>query len=137
MPEGVGYGPQNTASTGLNLNVIGSHAYAYSGLFAASTNDQTALSFTTGNYYLVGYLQLNGSVDDDNPGSSVGTNCRVSLNGVGAFILVTGDASFRMTKSPRQKIVIPPYTEVIAIIDSSETQADQYGAVVITGRIYK
>ena len=137
MPEGVGYGPQNTASTGLNLNVIGRHAYAYSGLFAASTNDQTALSFTTGNYYLVGYLQLNGSVDDDNPSSSVGTNCRVSLNGVGAFILVTGDASFRMTKSPRQKIVIPPYTEVVAIIDSGETQADQFGAVVITGRIYK
>jgi len=137
MPEGVGYGPQNTASTGLNLNVIGSHAYAYSGLFAASTDDQTALSFTTGNYYLVGYLQLNGAVDDDNPASTVGTACRVSLNGVGIFILVTGDASLRMSKSPRQKMIIPPFTEVIAILDSDGTQADQYGAVVITGRIYK
>jgi hypothetical protein len=137
MPEGVGYGPQNTASIGKDIHVIGEHAYAYSGLFAASTDDQTALSFTSGNYYLVGYLQLNGAVDDDNPASTVGTACRVSLNGIGVFILVTGDASLRMSKSPRQKIIIPPYTEVIAILDSDGTQSDQFGSVVITGRIYK
>jgi len=118
------------------LSVIGEHAYAYSGLFAANTDDQTALSFTSGDYYLDGYLQLNGAVDDDNPASTVGTACRVSFNGVGIFILVTGDASLRMSKSPRQKIIIPPWTKVIVILDSDGTQADQFGSIVITGRIY-
>jgi len=137
MPEGVGYGPQNTVSIGKDIHVIGNHAYAYSGLYAASNSDQTVLSFTSGNYYLDGYLQLNGSVDDDAPGSTTLTGCRVSFNGIGVFILVTGDGAHRSTRSPRQKIIIPPYTDVVAILDSESTAADQYGSVVITGRIYK
>ena len=118
------------------LSVIGEHAYAYSGLFAANTADQTALSFTSGDYYLVGYLQLNGAVDNDTPSATIGTTCRVAFNGTEIFILVTGDASLRMTKSPRQKIIIPPWTKVVAILDSDEVQADQFGSVVITGRVY-
>jgi len=137
MPEGVGYGPQNTASVGKDIHVIGNHAYAYSGLYAASNSDQTVLSFTSGNYYLHGWLQLNAPVDDDNPAAVSLTACRVSFNGVGIFILVSGDGVHRSVRSIRQKIIIPPYTEVIAILDSEATAADQYGSVVITGRIYK
>ena len=48
MPEGVGYGPQNTASTGLNLNYIGDYAYAYSGAISCSDSEKELLNFTTG-----------------------------------------------------------------------------------------
>jgi hypothetical protein len=137
MPEGVGYGPQNTVSIGQDIHVIGNHAYAYSGLYAAANTDQTVLSFTSGNYYLHGWLQLNAPVDDDNPAAVTLTGCRVSFNGIGVFILVSGDGVHRSIRSVRQKIIIPPFTEVVAILDSEASAADQYGSVVITGRIYK
>ena len=119
------------------LEIIGQHAYAYSGLFAALNTDQTVLSFTSGNYYVHGWLQLNGAVDDDSPSSTTLTACRVAFNGVGLFILVTGDGAHRSLRSIRQKIIIPPYTEVVAILDSESSAADQYGSVVITGRVYR
>ena len=120
----------------LGLSVIGEHAYAYSGLISAKNTDQTALSFTSGDYYMVGYLQLNAPVDDDNPAAVSLTGCRVSFNDVGVFILVSGDGVHRAARSVRQKIIIPPWTKVIAILDSEATAADQYGSVVITGRVY-
>ena len=58
MPEGVGYGPQDTASTGLNLNVIGNHAYGYSGVLDVGGTETDLLSFETGNFYLVGTIQF-------------------------------------------------------------------------------
>jgi len=119
------------------LEIIGDHAYAYSGLIPATTTDQTALSFTSGNYYLVGYLQLNAPVDDDSPADVTLTAVRVSFNGVGVFILVTGNNVHRTARSVRQKIIIPAYTEVTAILDSEGIAPDQYGSVVITGRIYR
>ena len=36
------------------LEIIGNHAYAYSGTFEATTAEQTALDFTSGNYLFVG-----------------------------------------------------------------------------------
>tara|TARA_Y100000310_G_scaffold217401_1_gene218460 strand:- start:182 stop:616 length:435 start_codon:yes stop_codon:yes gene_type:complete len=133
-PLGVGNSFTGPAT---GLEIVGDHAYAYSGLITAQNTDQTALSFTSGNYYLVGYLQLNAPVDDDNPASVSLTACRVSFNGTGVFIIVSGDGVHRSSRSVRQKIIIPAYTEVVAIIDSEATAADQYGSVVITGRIYR
>jgi len=60
MPEGVGYGPQYTASTGKELNVIGNHAYAYSGNVSTTSSNTTMLKFTTGNYLFVGGLEFHG-----------------------------------------------------------------------------
>jgi len=118
------------------LSVLQSHAYAFSGLIVAHTDDQTALSFTTGNFYVVGYLQLNGAVDDDSPADVTLTAVKVSFNGQGLFILVTGNNVHRTSRSIRQKIIIPPLTEVIAIVDHEAIAADQYSSVVITGRVY-
>ena len=41
------------------LEVIGDHAYAYSGMFPGSNTSQQAFNFTTGNYYFVGDVQVN------------------------------------------------------------------------------
>ena len=47
MPEGVGYGPQFTASVGKSLNIIGNHAYAYSGAFDNTETDVKIMDFQT------------------------------------------------------------------------------------------
>ena len=125
------------ASTGQSIRYIGEHAYALSGLIAANTADQEALNFTSsGGGYIYGYIQLNGAVDDDSPAATALTSLRVTFNGIGVFILVTGDGAHRSSRSVRQKIVIPPDTAVVAILDSESIAADKYSSVVLTGRVY-
>ena len=135
MPEGVGYGPQFTASTGLELNIVGNYAYAYGGLFAASTTQTTELLFQTGSYLLVGTFQLNGPVDDDAPGSINKSMGKLLFNGVPICILCTPKdaAPFDV----KQEIIIPPYTSVEVQVVADGNEADRYGSVVITGRVYK
>ena len=50
MPEGKGYGPQDTASIGKNLNVIGNHLYGCSGPVAVTDSAIALIEDTTGNY---------------------------------------------------------------------------------------
>jgi len=137
MPEGVGYGPQNTASTGLNLNIIGQHGYAYSGVIAATTSPQTALSFTTGNYLFVAELQLNAGVDPAAPSNGVATLCITTLNGTKVSVIMCSAAVSTPETFPSvtQQLIIPPYTEVIAAVDSAANQAYDV-TVTIMGRIY-
>jgi len=134
MPEGVGYGPQFTASTGLNLNYIGDHCYAYSGISSTSTTPSEVLSFTSGKGYIVGKMQLNGGVDDDNPAESTINSANILFNGVSVAIIST---EISAPHSVLQRLVIPPLTIVSVIVDSNVTQADRWFSVVFTGRIYK
>jgi len=137
MPEGVGYGPQNTASTGLNLNVVGNFAYAYSGALAATTSAVTALSFTTGNYLFVGEIQLNAGVDPAVPSNGTSSLCIITLNGTKVSVIMSSAAVSTPETFPSvtQQLIIPPYTEVIATIDSAANQAYDV-TVTMTGRIY-
>ena len=52
MPEGVGYGPQNTASVGKGLNYIGNHCYAFSGAVSVNQTETVLQDFDTGANYL-------------------------------------------------------------------------------------
>jgi len=61
MPEGVGYGPQNTSSTGLTLNIVGPLAYSYSGVVSVAGSLTTMNLFTTGNYITELLIELNGT----------------------------------------------------------------------------
>ena len=136
MPEGVGYGPQNTASTGLNLNVIGEHAYAYNST-PASTTASTILSFTSGNYYVKGWIQFNGFVQPSNPAAGTSGTLDISFNGQTVIILKT--ETELETSSPhsiRCPIIIPPLTTVSASIDAGADESGNIGTVVLTGRIY-
>jgi len=133
MPEGVGYGPQNIASAGLNLNVIGNHAYAYAGTFAATTAEQTALDFTTGNYLFVGQLQVNAFLQLNNVTvRQVGAN--ITFNGVTVALLQAPleDAVSSIT----QDLIIPPYTEVKVTVICATGDSDNFATVGLTGRIY-
>ena len=124
------------------LEVVGDHAYAYSGLFPASTTEQTALSFTSGNYYFIGEVQINSAIDDDAPQTASATSLNVKFNGTSIMILgsggdVAGVSTHRSSLSNVSKIIIPPYTEVVCIIDNDATVADNYASVTLIGEIYR
>ena len=136
MPEGVGYGPQFVASTGLNLNVIGNHAYAYSGALAGITTSATALSFTTGNYLFVGELQLNAAIDPTAPSTGTSSLCIITLNDAKIAIIVSSAAvsTPETFASVSQPLIIPAYTAVLATVDSGANVGEV--TVTMTGRIY-
>ena len=119
------------------LEIIGDHAYAYSGLFSVDTSEYTMLSFTTGNYYTVGKFTCNGAT-------------RISLVDVGSisvFQLTLNNTNVLSAKvdtndkdSPGQaflEAIIPPYTEVTLSANSSESTTAEKISVSYAGRIYR
>jgi len=137
MPEGVGYGPQSTASVGLNLNVIGKHCFAYSGQLTANTSSQTMLSFTSGSYYADTILQCNGSINVSNIGGGALTAFVVKFNGIVVSNLKITGSDETSPYSETQELIIPPYTEVEVSCISSGTSAGFEATSSITGKIYK
>jgi len=139
MPEGVGYGPQFVVAASKNINVIGAFCYAYSGLLQASdTNFHTVLEFKTGNYTLVGRINISGMIDDTNFGQGKSAVGRVSLNGVAQSMLRCGSGlTSDQPAQAWQDFVIPPYTEVLGELGASEADANSYSSMILSGRIYK
>jgi hypothetical protein len=135
MPEGVGYGPQNTASTGLNLNVIGDHAYAYSGTQGINTSAVTALSFTSGNFYLVGRIYCNGGATAGSTAGSV-SGFDILFNGISMGLLRTRTSTDDNPASIYNDIIIPPFTEVQVTVTSGGSDAAILTSVVLSGRVY-
>jgi len=136
MPEGKGYGPQYTASTGVNLNVIGNHAYAYNSA-PASESASNILDFTTGKYYFVGTIQLNANVKASDPATGVIATLAVTLNGETAIILKATTSDALTPATATCDIIIPPFTVVAASIDTNSNTAAYIGTVALTGRIHK
>jgi len=136
MPEGKGYGPQSTASTGLSLNVIGEHAYAYNSKVASTTASEI-LSFQTGNYYVKGWIQFNGFVQPSNPSTGALGTLDIAFNGISVIILKTEtELETSSPHSVRCPILIPPLTTVSASIDSTANESALVATIVITAKIY-
>ena len=137
MAEAEGIPPTaSVASTGFGIRYIGEHCYAMSGLYAADDTSKTVLEFTTGSGYIVGTIQLNGAVDDDNPPGRMSTTLNVFFNDISIGILATGDENVDMIMLATQEVVIPPFTKVETVIDMYASAADRYASVVFTGRVY-
>ena len=137
MPEGVGYGPQFTASTGLELNVIGDHAYAYSGQFPTQSSDQTRLNFVSGNFLFVGEIRLAGMINTAFASDGRISTMTVKMNGVVVLLSKTAAAEEDQPSSDIAPIIIPPLTNVEVIQDGSDDEAAIYGTISLTGRIYR
>jgi len=137
MPEGVGYSGSNVvAGAGLELNVVGDYAYAYTGLHAATTAGVTVLSFTSGNYLFVGEFQLNGAVNIS-PFAQTQTTAQIKLNGIAVSLITTGNVAIDVIMSNTQPLIIPAYTKVTIEFDMDATEADRFASGSLTGRIYK
>jgi len=137
MPEGVVYGPQYTANTGLGLNVIGDWFYAYSGDMAATTGLVEGLNFTTGKGIHVGTFQINGTANDAAPSTGDISVCVIKLNGITVSTLKTDtEDSYNGLTTVTQELLIPPLTLVQCSIISSAASTDRLASLTFSGRIY-
>jgi len=134
MPEGVGYGPQNTASAGLNLNVIGIHAYGYSGVLDIGSTETNMLLFRTGNYYFVGTVQFNYIENN-----AYHFRYRFYLNNtiLQGFVEPSGSSGAPSASSNLIPIIIPPYTEVKATAANITDGTLQEQVCSMVGKIYR
>jgi len=134
MPEGVGYGPQDTASTGLNLNIIGNHCYGYSGVVTVSGSLTVMNSFQTGNYLSDLGLELHGTF------AQIGQSqihLVVKINGVEIIDTYWDpalDSAYTMLE--QRRLIIPPYTELEVTL-SQASGSDKTMQTTISGTIYK
>ena len=137
MPHEASVQPEaSTASTGLGIRYIGQHCFALSGTFSASTNPQTTLEFTTGAGYIVGRFQFSGMFDPATAAIGSTGGCLITFNGIDTLILKVDGTEEDMPSFSFEDVIIPPFTSVKAVIDSSSNDADRVGTVNLSGRVY-
>jgi len=135
MPEGVGYGTQSTASVGLNLNVVGNHAYAYTGLKSAVGSAVDQIKFRSGNYTFVGRLYCNGAVTAGNSNGQSST-FTAKLNGLSVALIRTRTSTDDSPSTIYNDIIIPPYTDVAITVQTINTAAETT-SVLLVGKIFR
>ncbi len=136
---GAGGNPTGGSFTGPaeTLEIIGNHCYAYSGSFPATTSPVTRLSFTSGNFYVVGEIRLCGMLHTTTPPNGRIAVMTVTLNGQTVILSKVDNEAEDMPPADIAPIIIPPYTEVEVTIDNDDDDADYIGTVSVTGRIYR
>jgi len=140
MPKGIPYASSNVvAGAGLELNYIGDHCYAYSGLQSISSSSQILLSFQTGNTTIVADIYCSGPLQFSNPAAGDKSNFQISINGVAVHLLGSRAANTDYTNPlpATVKVILPPYTNLLIEVDSNSTAADQFTASSLVGRVYK
>jgi len=132
MPEGVGYGAQNTVSIGKELNVIGKHIYGYSGSVAVTDSPAvTLIDFTTGAYYVVGSFQPTNFTDS---GDDIIWKILFAGQEVAQSYL-RNHAEFAPFEEV--ELIIPPFTNIeITAYNATGSTSRNVGAL-ITGTVYK
>ena len=115
------------------LEVLGDHAYAYSGNVGITSSNITMLKFTTGNYYFVGGLEFHGDF------ISIGNSnivTRIEMNN-SEIVETTFNATIDSTllDYPTQ-IIIPAYTEVVITMAQGAGGTIQMQSTLV-GRIYR
>jgi len=135
MPEGVGYASSNvTAGTGLELNYVGNHCYAYSGTQTVSAEAKTVLSFTTGKKYILAKVEISFDVTGLGTGEDIGY--QVKLNGLE---VVDHDLGSNVGNSQwvilPVTLLIPPFTNFVGILSTSDGSNINMG-MTLTGKLY-
>jgi len=120
------------------LEIYGDFAAAYSGTYPASTTAATVLSFTTGNYLFVGEVRQVGMIDPDgNLGDGRIEVVTVKMNGSIIMLSKVDAQNEAQPSADVMPIIIPAYTEMEFIVDSTSAEANFLGTLSITGRIYR
>ena len=138
MPEGVGYASTNVvAGTGLDLNYIGDHCFAYSGEFPTTTSAQTTLDFQTGNKYIIFDAYFTGPTQFSDPNTGREANWQVSLNGIVVATVHTDTSEGDVLTQPQLRFLAPPYTTVKIEVDGNDGASGYKNCVMLTGKLYK
>jgi len=122
------------------LEILGNHAYAYSGQLASSDAQSLTemLSFTSGNYYLVGQWTVCGAVNVDGAHTTGGIDqFYLSFNGSLIQSLKTETDKETQPGTFTVPIIIPSYTQVVCEGVSATNNANWQISQTITGRIYR
>ena len=128
-----GFGGASFTGPALALELVGNHAYAYSGNVGITSSNITMLKFTTGNYYFVGGLEIHG---DFATLAAYNTVTRILLNDSEIVDTIhTTQQDNTLMDYPIQ-LIIPAYTEF------EMTMAQAAGGTLsmqttLVGRIYK
>ena len=88
MPEGVGYGPQFTASVGKTLNYVGKFVYAYSGNVGVTNSETVLLETATGSHVIKGKIQMSYDAN-----ASDNYHYKIYFNDVEVFGYLVGHGS--------------------------------------------
>lgn len=130
----------SVAQTGKGIRYIGTHAYCLSGTYGAATSDQIVLSFTSGSGYIDAEFTVNQFVKPDDPDDFDLTLALISFNGSQVANMLVGTAQAegwnRTPSQGFQKLIIPPFTEVLVTLRGHSTDSDDLGTVTMTGRVY-
>jgi len=129
MPEGVGYGPQFTASTGLSLNYVGNHVYGNSGAVTnagGASADTQMLLFTTGSQYIIATIDFSSRIASTNE-----VHFEVSFNGEIIIVMKEDD---NVNWPYNFNILIPPFTKV-GVKWGSNASSDT-ATTVLVGKLY-
>jgi hypothetical protein len=142
LDGGGGGGPVGIANSFVGpaeaLEIVGDFAYAYSGTYPASTTPATQLKFTTGNYLFVGEVRQVGMIDPDgNLGDGRIEVVTIKMNGAIVMLSKVDAQNEAQPSSDVMPIIIPAYTQMEFIVDSTSTEANFLGTLSITGRIYR
>jgi len=136
MPEGVPYASSNVvAGAGLDLNYVGEFVFAYSGTFGSSIAEQTLLDTVSPADIIIGEFQYNQPVNPESLADESGA-IQIKFNGVSISIMKVSEGS-GMTGSVTQKVVIPPYTKIVATCEGSDNQAATLQSFTFVGKRYK
>ena len=119
------------------LEIVGNHAYAYSGSVQASTSNVQHLNFTSGNYLFVGELTLIGPLNIADVTDGAICEAEISFNGNVIFKLKTDTTQEDMPAEITIPFLIPSYTQVLIDVKSSTTSAGFLTTVNLIGRIYR
>ena len=137
---GGGGGPVGTSNsfTGAAqaLEVIGDHAYAFSGQQQIDTSAITHLEFTTGNYYFVGRLNVFSPSKEGQFSITNEAIFSMEYNGSELFSFV-GPTATNGNLPADISLIIPPYTEVKITAESSDTTAGETTSCNLVGRIHR
>ena len=121
----------NPSGTGTSLNYIGNHAYAYSGVHAATAGGHTTmLEFSTGSSYLIGKFTFgNTSASSDHIEFEISVNSEVVMACIGDAI----GESFPLKSF---QLLLPAYSTIKVTTINASGGADRNVFASISGRVY-
>ena len=126
-----GFGSGGVAGTGKGLNYLGNHAYANSGIHAATAGGHTTmLEFETGAQYIIAEFCFgNTSASSDHIEFEISLNSEVIMACIGDAI----GESFPLNSF---QLLLPAYSKVKVTTINASGGADRSVFASISGRVY-
>jgi len=137
MAEAEGIPPTaSVASVGQRLNYVGEWVYALSGPFEASDTSANMFSFTTGTGIIKGEFVFNGQVRYVSGSAGGHSVFELRFNDFTIGVYKSDTAQMDQPNQLFQKVIIPPFTEVLVKCISGENTATELLTATFSGRVY-